>query len=498
MNIYTTLKAADCVTITADLVKGMPRDPDSPILVFCESKSSLSYETAIAKATGGTFNVDVTSFSRYLSKRVKVDKYLSKAQGALLIRKIMGELSDCLVRIKPNAFNVPRDVYELISQLKSAMVTPEDLYRVIKEEGGALKTKLGDVATIYGAYEKFLKESSLTDEGGFLSLMPAAVKEDEGLKGARVIISGIQSFTRQTLEIVKALSRAASVDFVFASGPYECFTNESVNKISELFKSARVIRLEGRLPWEITAISRGMFNPIAFTGQPKNSDLIEVYSCPDLKTECEQVAARIRRMVVEDGLRYRDFTVLCPSVDTYGPILAQCLDNCEVRYFINKTEGLDKHGVNGLIGGFLISYIGTLIGSVIAFSIGKLFGKKAAEWCFGKDKVEKYSDVLNKKGKVPFILMQLLPFFPDDILCMVAGLSTMSYKFFTVVMVLVKPIYIFLVCLMGTGDIMPKGGWGVALYVIIFGGFLLVSFLYFKYQDKIDGYFKGKFSKKDQ
>ena len=353
MNIYTTLKAADCVTITADLVKGMPRDPDSPILVFCESKSSLSYETAIAKATGGTFNVDVTSFSRYLSKRVKVDKYLSKAQGALLIRKIMGELSDCLVRIKPNAFNVPRDVYELILQLKSAMVTPEDLYRVIKEEGGALKTKLGDVATIYGAYEKFLKESSLTDEGGFLSLMPAAVKEDEGLKGARVIISGIQSFTRQTLEIVKALSRAASVDFVFASGPYECFTNESVNKISELFKRARVVRLEGRLPWEITAISRGMFNPIAFTGQPKNSDLIEVYSCPDLKTECEQVAARIRRMVVEDGLRYRDFTVLCPSVDTYGPILAQCLDNCEVRYFINKTEGLDKHGVNGLIGGLI-------------------------------------------------------------------------------------------------------------------------------------------------
>ena len=154
--------------------------------------------------------------------------------------------------------------------------------------------------------------------------------------------------------------------------------------------------------------------------------------------------------------------------------------------------------VYGLIGGFLISYIGTLIGSVIAFSIGKLFGKKAAEWCFGKDKVEKYSDVLNKKGKVPFILMQLLPFFPDDILCMVAGLSTMSYKYFTIVMVLVKPIYIFLVCLMGTGDSMPKGGWGVALYVIIFGGFLLVSFLYFKYQDKIDGYFKGKFSKKDQ
>ena len=92
MNIYTTLKAADCVTITADLVKGMPRDPDSPILVFCESKSSLSYETAIAKATGGTFNVDVTSFSRYLSKRVKVDKYLSKAQGALLISSVLNSV----------------------------------------------------------------------------------------------------------------------------------------------------------------------------------------------------------------------------------------------------------------------------------------------------------------------------------------------------------------------------------------------------------------------
>ncbi len=144
---------------------------------------------------------------------------------------------------------------------------------------------------------------------------------------------------------------------------------------------------------------------------------------------------------------------------------------------------------------FIIIYIATVVGSIIAFWIGRFFGQKAVSWCIGKEDMEKYSTLLNEKGKIPFVIMQILPFFPDDILCMVAGLSNMKYRFFIIVMLIVRPIYIGFVCFFGTGNIIPFYGWGLVVWVIIFAVFISVCVLYFRNQEKIDAFLIKKFSK---
>ena len=151
--------------------------------------------------------------------------------------------------------------------------------------------------------------------------------------------------------------------------------------------------------------------------------------------------------------------------------------------------------IYGSLWGFIISYLSTVLGSIICFIIGKSIGVKAVVWCIGKEDTEKYSNLLNKKGKIPFILMQLLPFFPDDILCMVAGLSAMSYKFFIPTIFLVKPIYIAFVCFLGTGNIIPFSSWGIPVWIGIFAIIIILGFIYYKNQDKIDNWIKYKFSK---
>ncbi len=145
--------------------------------------------------------------------------------------------------------------------------------------------------------------------------------------------------------------------------------------------------------------------------------------------------------------------------------------------------------------GFLISYIGVMIGSLISFTIGRKLGKRAVTWIVGEENTEKYSKILNKKGKVPFLIMQLLPFFPDDILCMVAGLSTMSYKYVTLSLLIVKPFYIASVCFLGKGDIIPFDGWGIPVWIGIFALILVFCVIYFKNQNKIDDWLSDKFIK---
>ena len=145
--------------------------------------------------------------------------------------------------------------------------------------------------------------------------------------------------------------------------------------------------------------------------------------------------------------------------------------------------------------GFLISYIGVMVGSLISFTIGRKLGKRAVTWIVGEEKTEKYSKILNKKGKVPFLIMQLLPFFPDDILCMVAGLSTMSYKYVTLSLLIVKPFYIAGVCFLGKGEIIPFHGWGIPVWIGIFALILVFCIIYFKNQNKIDDWLSDKFIK---
>lgn len=152
--------------------------------------------------------------------------------------------------------------------------------------------------------------------------------------------------------------------------------------------------------------------------------------------------------------------------------------------------------IYGPVQAFWISYASVVAGSVIAFYVGRLAGKPVVYWCVGKEATEKYVNILGNKGNFLFFLMQLLPFFPDDILCMVAGLTKMKFSFFFAVMLFVRPVYIAAVCFFGTGELIPFSGWGIPVWIGIFVIFALVFLLYCKYRTKIEEKFKNITKKK--
>ncbi len=126
---------------------------------------------------------------------------------------------------------------------------------------------------------------------------------------------------------------------------------------------------------------------------------------------------------------------------------------------------------------FIVSTLGTIAGSIICFLLGKFFGYRVVAWIIGDEKAKKYADFINEKGKIPFIVMLLFPFFPDDILCMTAGLTKMTFKFFIITVVLTRPVMIAFVSYFGTGDIIPFSGWGIPVWIGMF--VFAVALLYF-------------------
>ncbi len=140
----------------------------------------------------------------------------------------------------------------------------------------------------------------------------------------------------------------------------------------------------------------------------------------------------------------------------------------------------------------LLSLAGVVLGSVFAFFLGRQFGRKLVEFMVGKETCEKWVKFLTN-AKYSFFVMMVLPVFPDDVLCIVAGLTNMSWTFFVVTNLIARPIGIFMTCYLGSGHLIPYHGWGLVVWAIIIVLVGVLLFLSFKYQSKIEAFLQTKF-----
>lgn len=142
----------------------------------------------------------------------------------------------------------------------------------------------------------------------------------------------------------------------------------------------------------------------------------------------------------------------------------------------------------------LLSLSGILLGSAFAFFLGRIFGKELVRYMVGKESQIKWTKMLSE-CKYSFVIMMLLPCFPDDILCLVAGLTDMSWTFFMLTQLISRPIGIFSVSYLSSGDIIPYDGWGLVVWGVIILISILLIYFSTKYNKKIENFINKKFKK---
>ena len=142
----------------------------------------------------------------------------------------------------------------------------------------------------------------------------------------------------------------------------------------------------------------------------------------------------------------------------------------------------------------LYSLIGVLLGSFTAFFIGRKLGNKAVSWMIGKDTLNKWQKKIKGKDYLLLTLMFILPVFPDDVLCFVAGLSTMTWEYFSIMIVVSRILQISITCY--SIDLIPFTTWWGLLIWIVFFAVVLVGFLIvYKNIDKIQEWTTKRFKK---
>lgn len=140
----------------------------------------------------------------------------------------------------------------------------------------------------------------------------------------------------------------------------------------------------------------------------------------------------------------------------------------------------------------LFALIGILLGSFVAFAIGRWIGYKAVCWIVGKDSLDKWLNKIKGKDYLILSLMFLLPLFPDDVLCFVAGLSSMGWIYFIVMIIITRAISVFSTAY--SLELIPfTTWWGILIWIVIVALVVVAFWLVCKYSDQIDSFIKSKF-----
>ncbi len=134
------------------------------------------------------------------------------------------------------------------------------------------------------------------------------------------------------------------------------------------------------------------------------------------------------------------------------------MDKAKLKEFLNSLGPLSFAGfillqtlqvvaapvpgeVTGFLGGFLygpalgifLSTIGLTLGSWVAFSLTKVFGRPFVDKFVNKATMAKYDYLLHHKGAFLVFLLFLIPGFPKDFLCYILGLGHLTTKEFLVI-----------------------------------------------------------------
>ena len=95
--------------------------------------------------------------------------------------------------------------------------------------------------------------------------------------------------------------------------------------------------------------------------------------------------------------------------------------------------------------GFLYNYVGIVLGSMILFWLGRRYGRRIIDIFVSEDTVNKYIGRLDSKGwHWTFALLIFSPVAPDDALVLLTSLTKMTWREFTLILLIGKPLSIFI------------------------------------------------------
>ena len=406
-----TGKSSYCFSEISNLI-----DKEKKIFIITPEQFSFTAERKLMEAvkSKAVVNAEVITLSR-MAYRVLSEiggnnkTNLSKCGKAMLIYSILSQSKSELKFLGKSDENIELSM-TAITEFKKHGVSVVNLKEEIeKTDDVYLKTKLSDMAIIYENFENKICENYI-DETDLLTVLANNLEKSELVKNSIIYIDEFAGFTYQEYEVIKELIKLAKqVNITMCVDNLEYNTNPDTdiyysNKITlkkilnlveeNQFKLEKTIFLDKQYRFkneELKYLSDNIFY-IKSTKYEKNVENIKIFLAKNQYSEIEEIAKKIRTLVRENKLRYKDISIITKNIESYASLVRAIFNKYEIPVFIDEKRDLNQN----IIVQYLLAILEVLNKN---FANEAVFGYIKSGFCdIEKEEIFKLENYCNKWG----------------------------------------------------------------------------------------------------
>lgn len=275
-----------------------------------------------------------------------------------------------------------KEIAGIIDELKIAGISPENLKNSLINfsDNELLFSKLSDISEIYSEYDLLLKNGYL-DEADEISSAAEKIGNGEFFCDYNVIVDDFASFNGTQLDILeKMIDNCDEVTLILCSAdikekmcpPAFKTPQDTYKKIRKICSriGAQIAPVEHLKEGETYNNKQLCALECIVSGQEINSTdegYVSVSSAISPKMECRHVAARIKSLVMNEGIRYRDIVIVGREMSDYLAYLEDSLRIYDIPFFSSSRASIDSMPVSL----FIIDLLETLINNIDTASFVK-------------------------------------------------------------------------------------------------------------------------------
>ena len=343
------------------------RGTDRAQVLIVPEQRSHETERALCAAGGAGVSLyaEVLSFSR-LASRIFQSAGGSgvtelDAGGRLLlmhkaVRQTAAQLS--VYRRPSQKASFLQSLLDTVDELNNSAVSPELLVRAGQDRGGPEGDRLRDLGLLCGAYQALTAQIAL-DPRDRLTRAAQRLERCPWGEGKDIWVDGFVDFSAPQMKLLRLLLQQGNSLTVTLTCDHIMEDEDGTGIFSPMRRTAmqlsRMAKQAGkpvtvemvdpafdrRIP-ELREMEQRLFAHEVQEPIPANG-VVELFRGSNMRAEVEWTAARIRKLVREEGLRYRDIGVVARDYDAYRHLVESIFPRYEVPVFSSgMTDILEK------------------------------------------------------------------------------------------------------------------------------------------------------------
>ncbi len=245
------------------------------------------------------------------------------------------------------------EALKIVTEFRQSGLGADDFTAKITAADTTLSEKITELSLIYYTYDRMLGECGLRDSLTNISEAAAIAEMNGFFKGTSVFFDEFESFTGDEYQLIEAI--AAQADNVIISLRMELDqSNESgiFDSVKNTWRRFYQLAKKYSVPIETQEMDR----PLKYKGEDlahlnmnimrpvrkKYSDVqnIRIAECSDFYEEADFICSEIRRLVREEGIRYRDIAVLSRNLADYTYIFETAFDKYNIPFCMDIKKGV--------------------------------------------------------------------------------------------------------------------------------------------------------------